>query len=110
MTDEELAALCGADGEFNEPLSNRDAERLAKRLIQDGTFVDPTHLRREMAKDDLKLPDVLNVVRCGSIVNAPERENGSWRYRIQTSRIVVVIAFEAPDQIIGVTAWRLGRR
>ncbi|CAN5537392.1 hypothetical protein BH09MYX1_BH09MYX1_07610 [soil metagenome] len=67
-----------------------------------------------MAKDDLTSVDVVNVLR-GGVVEEPEFENGSWRYRARTQRIAVVIRFEESEDgiaegIIVVTAWKDQRR
>jgi hypothetical protein len=63
-----------------------------------------------MTKDGLTIADVVNVLR-GGVVQEPEYENGAWRYRVRTPRIVVVCELggddeEEPDEILVVTAWR----
>lgn len=64
------------------------------------------HAREQMSDRDLKSGDVLNVLKAGKIFSEPEYENGSFRYRVQTKKITVVIAFKRPNHIIVVTAWR----
>ncbi len=59
-----------------------------------------------MAKDGLAEIDVVNVLR-GGVVEPGEWENGSWRYRVRTSRIAVVAAFRSETMLVVVTAWRL---
>ncbi len=59
-----------------------------------------------MAKDGLAEVDVVNVLR-GGVVEPGEWENGSWRYRVWTSRIAVVLAFRSETMLVVVTAWRL---
>lgn len=63
------------------------------------------HAREKMAKDGLTEIDVVNVLRVG-IVEPAEWENQSWRYRVRTARMLVVVAFRAADNVV-VTAWRL---
>ena len=72
-----------------------------------------------MDKDGLTDVDAANVLR-GGVVREAEWENGSWRHRIETQRIVFVVAFD-PDvnvvpaeeddvgdiELIIVTGWRL---
>jgi hypothetical protein len=67
-----------------------------------------------MDKDGLSDVDVVNVLR-GGVVRPAEFENGSWRYRVETQRITVVVAFDPdPDEaetedeieLVVVTAWR----
>jgi hypothetical protein len=59
-----------------------------------------------MAKDRLSMVDVDNTLR-GGWVEPAEYENGSWRYRVCTARIVVVVAFDSDDALTVVTAWRV---
>jgi len=58
-----------------------------------------------LAKDDLETTDVLNML-AGGVVEPGEFENGSWRYRIWTARMCVVIAFRSETELRVVTAWR----
>jgi len=99
-----------------------DARRLIRRLLEEGYFVPPgagSHARKEMDKDGLSDVDAVNVLR-GGIVREPEWENGSWRYRVETARIVFVVTFDPePDEVpaagddlgepelVIVTGWRL---
>lgn len=64
------------------------------------------HAFKEMKNDNLKTGDILNVLKAGRIYNSPEFENGSYRYRVQTQKITVVIAFRKPNHVVIVTAWR----
>ena len=50
--------------------------------------------------------DAINVLR-GGIVEPGEFENGSWRYRVRTQRMYVVVAFRSETELRVVTAWRL---
>ena len=59
----------------------------------------------EMAKNDLTTIDVTNMLR-GGVVDAAEFENGSWRYRVRTSKMAVVVAFRSESELRVVTAWR----
>lgn len=64
------------------------------------------HAREQMRERDLKSGDVLNVLKAGKIFSEPEEINGSFRYRVQTKKITVVIAFKKPNHVVVVTAWR----
>lgn len=64
------------------------------------------HALEQMQKRDLMSGDILNVLRAGNIHNDPEFENGSWRYQIETRKITVVFAFNSPNKIRIITAWR----
>jgi hypothetical protein len=58
-----------------------------------------------MEKDGLTMVDCINVLR-GGWVEPGERERGSWRYRVRTARICVVVAFRSESKLAIVTAWR----
>lgn len=64
------------------------------------------HAKEELAKDRLTVVDARNVLRAGKILEEPELENGTWRYRVQTAQIVVVLAFVSESKLKIVTAWR----
>ena len=106
------------------PLKATDARRLIRRLIDEGKFVAPgarSQARKEMVKDGLTDVDVVNVLR-GGVVREPEFENGEWRHRVETQRMVFVVTF-APEpekmptdtegvgelELVLVTGWRLSR-
>jgi len=61
-----------------------------------------------MAKDELELADAINVLR-GGWPGPGEEEKGTWRYRVCTTRICVVVAFRSETELRIVTAWRLKR-
>lgn len=42
----------------------------------------------------------------GGIVQPPEYEKGTWRYRVETGRMAVVIAFRSRSELVVITAWR----
>ncbi len=64
------------------------------------------HCRVEMENDQLITGDLFNVLRGGKIHTDAEFENGQWRYRIQTAKMIVVIAFANPNKVRCVTTWR----
>ena len=52
--------------------------------------------------------DCENVLR-GGVVRQGEYEHGTWRYRVETNKTTVVIAFRSEQELVVVTAWRSGR-
>lgn len=64
------------------------------------------HAREKMKVRNLRMGDILNVLKAGKIINFPEFENGSYRYRVKTMKLTVVIAFKKPSHVVIVTAWR----
>jgi hypothetical protein len=91
---------------LSEPLSALRARWFVRKILQDGCVMVSGHAQREMAKDNLTMLDVTNVLR-GGVVDPAEYENGSWRHGVRTSRIVVVIAFHTATELRVVTAWWL---
>jgi hypothetical protein len=91
---------------LKEPLDNAAAKRLIARVLPHGTVAFSGHAQQEMAKDALESTDCLSVLR-GGWVEFSELENGTWRYRVRTQRLFVVVAFRSEDELVVVTAWRV---
>ena len=96
---------------LEEPLAVSDIKPRARHCLTEGTTEFTNHARDEMRKDDLSDVDVVNVIRAGVAHPGEYRRDGprqipSWRYRICTNRICVVVAFESADEMVVVTAWR----
>ncbi len=104
------------------PLTAADARKLIRRLLIEGKLVSPgagSHARKEMDKDGLTDVDAVNVLR-GGVVREPEWQNGSWRYRVETSRMMFVAVLDPEPtsmpgvdedledlELIVVTGWRV---
>jgi hypothetical protein len=86
-------------------LSNVDAKRLIGQIVRKGTIGYSNHALDEMRKDDLTTVDVVNVLR-GGVVEFCEEVRRTWRYRVRTSRMTVVVAFRSETWLTVVTAWR----
>jgi Domain of unknown function (DUF4258) len=89
-----------------EPFDSTRAKQLIRKIIDSGTVNFSSHALEEMKKDNLTTVDCINVLRAG-VVEPPELEKGTWRYRVRTNRIYVVIAFRSETQLVVVTTWRL---
>jgi len=73
---------------------------MIRRLLDEGRFVAPgagSHARKEMENDELTDLDAVNVLR-GGVVREAEWDNGSWRHRVETPKVVFVILFD-PEPI-----------
>ena len=88
-----------------DPISTNDAKRGIRRILNGGRIVWTQHARDEMANDDLTTVDCVNVLR-GGVVQPPDFIRGTWRYRVESRTIAVVIAFGLEDELRVVTAWR----
>lgn len=92
---------------MKEPLDPSAAKKLIKAILGPGGDVSfSQHATAEMAKDGLTAVDCVNVLR-GGVVEFPELERGTWRYRVRTNRIAVVVAFRHEKRLVIVTAWRI---
>jgi len=90
---------------LKEPLEPNRARRLIGEILEKGSVSFSGHAERALADDDLSTVDAINVLR-GGVVQPGEFENGSWRYRVRTQRMVVVVVFRSASAIVVVTAWR----
>lgn len=93
---------------MDEPLRADEVKRLASQILVMGTVSFSGHAEEAMANRGLSKVDVENVLRGGGGAEG-EWENGSWRYRVYTQRITVVVAFRSEERLIVVTAWRNDR-
>lgn len=66
------------------------------------------HAEEELLKDGLATSDVLNVLKSSNskILDEGESKDGSWRYRLQTTNLLMVIAFwPTGEGLTVVTGW-----
>lgn len=86
----------------------------ARKLISEIVHRHPAHVRfsrhalEEMRKDNLTTVDILNVIKSPSakVLHEGELENGTYRYRLETENITVVVSFDSETSLVVVTAWR----
>jgi Domain of unknown function (DUF4258) len=93
---------------LKEPLGPVQAKALIRAILEAGNVLWSAHALDEMEKDDLTRVDVVNVLR-GGVVEPGEYERRSWRYRVHTIRIWVVVAFNSDTELVIVTTWRKAR-
>lgn len=93
---------------MDEPHAPKAAKTLIRQILQAGRFTYSKHSKEEMLADDLTIVDCENVLRAG-VVRPGEYEHGTWRYRVETSRLTVVVAFRSDNELVVVTTWRTGR-
>ena len=87
------------------PLSEPEARKLARHIVDFGDVSFTRHAQVEMKNDDLQSTDCLNLLRAG-VFSQPEWENNELRYRVSTARMSVVFAFRSRERIRIITAWR----
>jgi hypothetical protein len=93
---------------LKEPLASSDAKRLIREILGAGEIVSSRHATDEMSMDGLTMVDCINVLRAG-IVEPAELVRGTWRYRVHTQRMWIVVAFRSERRLVIVTAWRSRR-
>jgi Domain of unknown function (DUF4258) len=91
---------------MKEPFNRNEAKKLIQAILREGDFVFSGHAEEELAKDELTTYDALNVLRAGRILEQPEQVHGTWRYRVHTEQMVVVVAFVSESKLKIITAWR----
>ena len=90
---------------LREPLSPTKAKALIRSVLSSGEVRFSGHAEQEIARDCLSAVDCVNVLR-GGIVEQPELERGTWRYRVVTQWIAVVVVFRSESVLVVITAWR----
>lgn len=90
---------------MKEPLPPATVKRLLVALLAAGTLAFTKHAYEEMARDDLTEIDVRNTLK-GGMARSGELVNGTWRYRVETSRMAAVVTFRSATHAVVVTAWR----
>lgn len=89
-----------------EPLSPDAATALIRSVLKEGQVARSQHAADEMLADGLTLVDCTNVLRAGAVTDPADLIKGTWRYRVQTKRITVVVAFRSEQELVIVTTWR----
>ena len=92
---------------LSEPLRPGAARALIRAILASGTVGFSKHALREMEHDDLTTGDCVHALR-GGVVEPGKLERGSYRYRVSTAAVCVVVAFRSDTQLVVVTAWRAG--
>lgn len=58
-----------------------------------------------MKERDVSRADVVFTLRSG-VVDPPELEGGTWRYRVRTPELLVVVALD-DDNLTVISTWRI---
>jgi hypothetical protein len=82
------------------------ARTLLREILASGRLWYSRHATDKMARDQLTTVDLVNVLRAGA-VEPSEFEHGSWRHRVKTNRICVVVVLVSAREAVVVTTWRL---
>jgi hypothetical protein len=85
-----------------EPFAPPGAKKRIRAILDEGNVSLSNHAEEELTKDGMTMVDVTNVLR-GGVVEPAELERGSFRYRVRTNRMVVVVAFRSETELRVVT-------
>ena len=94
---------------MKEPLSAEVATALIHEIARNGDVAWSQHATDALVGRTLSTVDCVNVMRCGAVTTPPSLEHDTWRYRVQTNRICVVVGFRSETELVVVTAWRIKR-
>ena len=95
--------------DVSKPLAAGQARRLLNANLEEGHKLSfSEHACDELEKDDMDMMDVMNVLRCGQRIDAPEPHpnTGAWNYRVHTHKMCVVVEFVSETHVRIVTGWR----
>lgn len=92
-------------------MNRQEARKLLTKIMigKPHNLVFSRHSREELLKDGLTTVDAINVLKSpdAKILDDAELKNGSYRYRVETKNICIVVVFESEEKLIVVTAWRI---
>lgn len=91
--------------DLDEPIERALVRKLIREILRSGEVILTSHASEQLEGRDLELSDCLNVLR-GGWCDFEEFVNETWRYRIVTQKMCVVIAFDSQEALAIVTAWR----
>lgn len=93
---------------MKEPFNRNEAKKRIQAIFlrPDRVITLTRHAEEELAKDELTTVHAEKALRSGQILEEPELVNGTWRYRVHTAQLVVVVAFLSESRLRIITAWR----
>ena len=102
--------MSSIDYKENKLHKNEARKQISKIVGQHSeNIVFSRHALVELGKDDLTVVDALNIIKSpdSKIAIDGELQNGSFRYRLETAQILVVVSFSNDGTgLTVVTAWK----
>jgi hypothetical protein len=90
-------------------MARNEARKLLSEVLKSGTISFTGHCEEALLDDDMDTGDARTVLAEGQILAEPELEHDEWRYRVETKKMCVVVAFVSETSGRCVTAWRKQR-
>lgn len=91
--------------------SKRLAREQARKLLSEILSSSPNfvsysrYFKQRMHERNMTTGDIINVLHKGEVLEG-EFEKEQWRYRVQTSKMTVVITFVNPSYFRCISCWR----
>ncbi len=89
----------------DELIEREQVRKLIREILRSGEVIFTPHAEEQLEERDLDRADCLSVLR-GGWCEFEEFINGTWRYRIVTQKMCVVIAFDSEEALAIITVWR----
>lgn len=89
-------------------LEPSQARQQIRAILREGIVSFSMHALLEMGSTGLSEIDCTNALR-GGHVEFTEMVRGTWRYRVRTHRLVVVVAFRSEFELRVGMVWRADR-
>jgi hypothetical protein len=91
-------------------LNKTEARKLVTRIVNQvpvGIRIS-SHAEVQFVARNVSIDDALNVLKSSSarILKEGELEKGTYRYQVETKRMVIVVAFESEERLVIVSGWR----
>jgi hypothetical protein len=97
-----------SDRENEPPMPALDADAakdVIRSIVDGGDIAFTGHALEELAKDNLRTTDCMNVLRGGQVVGTEVR-HGRIRYRVETRKMTAIVTVVSEAELCVVTAWR----
>lgn len=88
------------------PPSAASARATIRTALATGNYELWDHLIDRAEQRDMNNLDVISVLRSGAVEEPPDLVHGSWRFRVNTPKMTVVVALTSTNSIAVITAWR----
>lgn len=87
-------------------LNSTEALKNIRRLAKAGSVAFSGHAMQRLRQRDLTTSDVMNVLQTSDsrVMGEGEFEDGSYRYRVATRMIIVVVAFNNEGTLLNIVS------
>jgi hypothetical protein len=90
---------------LDEPLDEASLKRWLKSVLAGGTLTFHSHAQFRMDERGIPEAECMSALRAGKLADVGF-EHGTWRYRMETSRVAVVVVVRSDEEAVILTCWR----